>query len=375
MIVVATAGHVYHGKSTLVRALTDRDPDRLAEERRRGLTLDLGFAWCDLPSGRRAAFVDVPGHERYLHTMLAGLGPVRAALLVVAADQGWAAQSAEHADALAAFAVPHVLVVVTRCDLADPKATAALAHRELLARGFPAPTWVATSAHTGQGLDALRTALDQMSPAFSPSPGPVRLWVDRTFTVSGAGTVVTGTLLGGTLRVGDRVELCPSGGAGPIVTARGLHVCERSVSEASGPTRLAVNLRRVPVDAVPRGSALLSPDAWVTGSMVDVRLHARGAEPPALPAEVMCHIGTARRHARLRRLAHDLGQLRLSAPLPLHVGDRLVLRDPGTRAVLGATVLDPMPAPLAGRGAARRRRAATTGRSVRRPSASATSAA
>ncbi|MET8677162.1 selenocysteine-specific translation elongation factor [Streptomyces sp. NPDC004647] len=363
MIVVATAGHVDHGKSALVRALTGRDPDRLAEERRRGLTLDLGFAWCDLPSGRRAAFVDVPGHERYLHTMLAGLGPVRAALLAVAADEGWAAQTAEHADALAAFAVPQLILVITRCDLADPGPAAAVARRELLARGLPAPAPLATSAHTGRGLDALRTALDQLSPAFPASPGPVRLWVDRAFTVSGAGTVVTGTLLGGTLRVGDRVELCPSGVEGPIATVRGLQVCGRSVAEASGPTRLAVNLRRVPLDAVPRGSALLTPDAWVVSTLVDVRLHAPGASanppanPPALPAEVMCHLGTARRPARLRRLADDLGRLQLAAPLPLHVGDRLAVRDPAARTVLGATVLDPTPARIAGRGAAGRRRA------------------
>ncbi|MEV5778496.1 selenocysteine-specific translation elongation factor [Streptomyces antimycoticus] len=352
------AGHVDHGKSALVRALTGRDPDRLTEERRRGLTLDLGFAWCDLPSGRRAAFVDVPGHERYLHTMLAGVGPVRAALLVVAADQGWCAQTAEHADALAAFDVPHLLLVMTRCDLADPGPASALARRELLARGLPAPAPIATSARTGRGIHALRTMLDRFSPAFPPGPGPVRLWVDRAFTVSGAGTVVTGTLLGGTLRVGDRVELCPSGAEGTIATVRGLHVCERSVTQASGPTRLAVNLRRVPPNAVPRGSALLTPDTWVTSTLADVRLHTPGSEPAALPAEVMCHLGTARRPARLRRLADHLARLRLSAPLPLHVGDRLAVRDPGTRTVLGATVLDPMPARIAGRGAAARLRAA-----------------
>ncbi|MBL1096677.1 selenocysteine-specific translation elongation factor [Streptomyces coffeae] len=358
MIVAATAGHVDHGKTSLIHALTGRDPDRLAEERRRGLTLDLGFAWCDLPSGRRAAFVDVPGHERYLHTMLAGLGPVRTALLVVAADQGWSAQSAEHADALAAFAVPEILLVITRCDLADPEPAAATARRELLARGLRTAAPVAVSAHTGQGLDALRTALDQLTPDRSPRPGPVRLWADRAFTVSGTGTVVTGTLLGGTLRVGDRVELCASGVPGTAATVRGLQVCERDVSSASGPTRLAVNLRRVPVDAVPRGTALLTPDAWVSSTLVDLRLHTHDADPAPLPGEVMCHLGTARRPARLRRLSDDLAQLRLSAPLPLHVGDRLVLRDPGTRRLLGATVLDPMAERITGRGAAGRRRAA-----------------
>lgn len=358
MIVVATAGHVDHGKSSLVRALTGRDPDRLAEERRRGLTLDLGFAWCGLPSGRQAAFVDVPGHERYLHTMLAGLGPVRTALLVVAADKGWAAQSAEHADALAALAIPQLLLVITRCDLADPEPTAAIARREVRVRGLPSPATVATSAHTGEGLVALRTELDRFAAAIPPGPGPVRLWVDRAFTVSGAGTVVTGTLPGGTLRTGDRLEVCPSGAEGEIATVRGLQVCERTVTKASGPTRVAVNLRRVPTEAVPRGSALLTPGTWATSTLLDVRLHSPGEHPPSLPAEVMCHLGTARRRARLRRLADDLGRLQLSAPLPLHVGDRIAIRAPATRVVVGATVLDPMPAPFAGRGAAQRRTAA-----------------
>ncbi|MEU6082918.1 selenocysteine-specific translation elongation factor [Streptomyces sp. NPDC047108] len=368
MIVVATAGHVDHGKSSLIRALTGRDPDRLAEERRRGLTLDLGFAWCDLPGGPRAAFVDVPGHERYLHTMLAGLGPVRAALLVVAADEGWAAQSAEHADVLAALAVPHLILVITRSDLADPEPAAAAARRRLRARGLPVAATVATSARTGDGLDALRTALGRLAPAFPPAPGPVRLWVDRAFSLPGAGTVVTGTLPTGTLRAGDRVELCPARTQDSVGVVRELHVCERAVADATGPTRVAVNLRRVTLDAVPRGTALLTPDAWVTTTETDIRLHGTGnAQPPALPEAVMCHIGTARRPARLRRLADDLARLRLSAPVPLHVGDRLAVRDPSSRVVLGATVLDPMPAPFSGRGAAARRRTvleSATGRPV-----------
>lgn len=226
MIVAATAGHVDHGKSALIHALTGRDPDRLADERRRRLTLDLGFAWCDLPSGRRAAFVDVPGHERYLHTMLAGLGPVRTALLIVAADQGWAAQTAEHADALAALAVPHLVLVITRSDVARPEPAASAARRELCARGLPAPAPVVTSAHTGRGLNALRAALDRLPAAPAPGPRPVRLWVDRAFTIPGAGTVVTGSLPEGTLRVGEVLELCPTSAQEAPATIRELHVCE-----------------------------------------------------------------------------------------------------------------------------------------------------
>lgn len=358
MIVAATAGHVDHGKTALVQALTGTALDRLVEERHRGLTLDLGFAWCDLPSGRRAAFVDVPGHERYLRTMLSGLGPVRAALLVVAADQGWAMQSAEHADVLAALGIPQILLVISRCDLADPEATASTAYREMRRRGLSPVASVAVSAHTGQGLDALRAALDQLSPPRPPRSSPVRLWVDRAFTVSGAGTVVTGTLQEGTLRVGDQLALSPAGSQKVPATVRGLQVCEQSVAEAPGPTRVAVNLRRVPVDAVPRGSALLTPDAWVTSAVVDVRLHQLGEITPMLPARVMCHVGTARRPARARQIAEDLAQLRLEKPLPLHVGDRLALRNPTTRDLFGATVLDPMPTPVAGHRAVQKRRLA-----------------
>src|SRR6185312_9692733 len=213
MQVVATAGHVDHGKSTLVRALTGMEPDRWAEERRRGMTIDLGFAWTTLRSGAEIAFVDVPGHERFVTTMLAGVGPVPAVVLVVAADEGWMPQSAEHVDALSALGVRHGLLVVTRSDLLEPdlardEARAHLAGTPLA--GIPA---VCVSAVTGEGMDDLRAALDDLAAALPvpDSRADVRLWVDRAFTIRGAGTVVTGTLPAGRLRVDDELELIGAG--------------------------------------------------------------------------------------------------------------------------------------------------------------------
>src|SRR3712207_3930312 len=191
MHVLATAGHVDHGKSTLVRALTGMEPDRWAEERRRGTTIDLGFAWTTLPSGRTVAFVDVPGHERFVGTMLAGVGPVPAVLLVVAADEGWMPQSAEHVDALSALGVREGLLVISRSDLMEPDLALADAREHLAGTPLADVPAVAVSAATGAGMPALRRALDDLV-ARLPAPDPgadVRLWVDRAFTIRGAGTV------------------------------------------------------------------------------------------------------------------------------------------------------------------------------------------
>jgi selenocysteine-specific elongation factor len=361
--VVATAGHVDHGKSTLVRALTGMEPDRWAEERRRGMTIDLGFAWTALPSGDTVAFVDVPGHERFVSTMLAGVGPVPAVVLVVAADEGWMPQSAEHLDALEALGVRHGLLVVTRADLLDPELALADAQERLAGSALGELPAVSVSAATGAGLAELRTALDELV-AGLPDPDPagdVRLWVDRAFTIRGAGTVVTGTLAGGTLRPDD--ELVLAGPAGSrTVPVRGLQSLGEPVARAGGVSRVAVNLRGLPLDAVARGDALLTPGAWLTTADLDVRLHGvRGAEPDpdVLPRELTLHIGSAAVSARVRPLGTgDTVRLRLRHPLPLRIGDRAVLRDPGRRQVAaGATVLDVRPPALARRGAAARRAA------------------
>ncbi|MGA5309343.1 selenocysteine-specific translation elongation factor [Micromonospora taraxaci] len=350
MFVVATAGHVDHGKSTLVRALTGMEPDRWAEERRRGMTIDLGFAWTTLPSGGTVAFVDVPGHERFVPNMLAGVGPVPAALIVVAADEGWMPQSAEHLAALDALGVAYGLLAVTRADLADPGPAMARARAEIAATSLGAVPAVAVSGLTGAGLPELRAALDRLA-AGLPAPvvdDPVRLWVDRSFTVRGSGTVVTGTLGGGRLRVGDELEVA---GADEPVRVRGLHSLGEARPELTAVARVAVNLRGTPRDRLGRGDALLTPGRFHSTDLVDVRL--TGDPAADLPATLTLHVGSAAVPVRVRPLGPDTVRLRLARPLPLLVGDRALLRDPGRHHVTGGVrVLDVAPPPLARRGAA-----------------------
>ena len=361
MHVLATAGHVDHGKSTLVRALTGMEPDRFAEERRRGMTIDLGFAWTDLPSGS-VAFVDVPGHERFVTTMLAGVGPVPAVLLVVAADEGWMPQTGEHVDALVALGVRHGLLVITRSDLMEPELAREDARERLAGTPLEGISDVAVSAATGTGMDALRTAVDDLVTALPPADdaADVRLWVDRGFTIRGAGTVVTGTLGAGRVQVDDELELATA--AGPRrITVRGLHSLGAPVAEARGVARVAVNLRGVPRDAVARGDALLTPDAWLPVTTLDGRLSSvggRGIDAGTLPGELTLHIGSVATAARVRPLGADTVRLHLGRPLPLRIGDRAVLRDPGRREVAaGLVVLDVRPPELRRRGAASARAA------------------
>jgi len=353
--VIATAGHVDHGKSTLVRALTGMEPDRWAEERRRGMTIDLGFAWTTLPSGATVAFVDVPGHERFVPNMLAGVGPVPAALVVVAADGGWMPQSAEHLAALDALGVRYGLLAVTRSDLADPTPALAQARAHLAESSLGHVEAVAVSGATGAGLDELGKALDRLV-ARLPVPdtaAPVRLWVDRSFTIRGSGTVVTGTLGAGSIRVGDALELAASH---RLVRVRGLQSLGAPAQQATGVARVAVNLRGVERTEIRRGDALVSPDRFQLTDLVDVRLH--GDPVGTLPPEVTLHAGSAAVIASVRPLGTDTARLRLSAPLPLRIGDRALLRDPGRHHVAGGvTVLDVVPPPLRRRGAAAARAA------------------
>jgi selenocysteine-specific elongation factor len=353
MHVIATAGHVDHGKSTLVRALTGMEPDRWAEERRRGMTIDLGFAWTTLPTGPTVAFVDVPGHERFVPNMLAGVGPVPAVLFVVAADEGWMPQSREHLEALHALNVQHGLLAVTRSDLMDPELAREEALEHLAGSSLGRIPAVCVSAVTGAGLDELRAALGSQV-AGLPAPdvdADVRLWVDRAFTIHGAGTVVTGTLTGGTLHVGDELEMGPGGRR---VGVRGLQSLGVPVKSVPPVARVAVNLRGVPRETVRRGAALLTPGTWLATCTVDVRLSPGPAAE--LPRQVVLHTGTAAVPARVRPLGVDTARLGLAQPLPLRIGDRALLRDPGTRRVpAGVTVLDVAPPVLRRRGAARAR--------------------
>jgi selenocysteine-specific elongation factor len=353
MHVVATAGHVDHGKSSLVRSLTGRDPDRYAEEQRRGLTLDLGFAWTTLPSGAHLAFVDVPGHERFVATMLAGVGPVPAVVFVVAADAGWQPQSEEHLAAIDALGARHGLLVVTKADLADPQPVIQVACARLGGTSLAGIPAVAVSTVTGAGLDDVRQALDVLVAAMPvpDSAAPVRLWVDRSFSIKGAGTVVTGTLGAGTLAVGDELVVVPSGRR---VTVRGLQSQEAAHERLRPVSRAALNLRGIDRESVGRGDALVTPGAWTVTSEVDVLL-----DPDVvLPAEPLVHIGSAAVAARVRPLGPGAARLRLVSALPLHVGDRLLLRDPGSRQVMPVDVVDLAPLPLARRGDAGRLAAA-----------------
>jgi selenocysteine-specific elongation factor len=361
--VVATAGHVDHGKSTLVRALTGMEPDRWAEERRRGMTIDLGFAWTTLPSGTTIAFVDVPGHERFVTTMLAGVGPVPAVLLVVAADEGWMPQSTEHVEALGALGVRHGLLVVTRSDLMEPDLALEEAREHLAGTALAGIRHVCVSAATGAGLDDLRTELERLASQM-PVPDPaadVRLWVDRAFTIRGAGTVVTGTLPAGTLAAHDELELFPVGGEAGRTTVRALQSLGADTERVSGVARVAVNLRALPRDAVGRGDALVTPGRWQRTDLLDIRVVGlRGAAPDTsdLPTQLVLHIGSAAVAARVRPLGRDTARLRLRHPLPLRIGDRAVLRDPGRRRVVaGVLALDVRPPDLRRRGAAARRAA------------------
>ncbi|HEX6874645.1 MAG TPA: selenocysteine-specific translation elongation factor [Nocardioidaceae bacterium] len=356
MHVIATAGHVDHGKSTLVRALTGSDPDRLEEEHRRGLSIELGYAWTDLPPVGEVAFVDVPGHERFISTMLAGVGPVPAVLFVVAADDPWMPQAAEHLAALDALGVCHGVVAVSRADLADPGPAVARAEAQLSTTSLAGAPVVPVSGHTGSGLEELRRHLVRLVERL-PDPDPtaaVRLSVDRRFTIKGAGTVVTGTLPAGTVRVGDTLS---SGST--TFRVRGVQSLGRPREAAAGVARVALNLTGDDPGELERGSPLTTPDAWHHTDVVDVRVAARGADasPPERP---LLHIGATSVATHCRPLSDDLVRLRLDRPLPLRVGDRALLRDPGSRQVWGAAVLDPAPPALRRRGAAGMRARALT---------------
>lgn len=364
MYVLATAGHVDHGKSTLVNALTGMQPDRWEEEQRRGLTIDLGFAWTTLPSGRDLAFVDVPGHERFLGNMLAGIGPAPAVMLVVAADEGWQAQTTDHLDALNALGKSTGLVVLSRADRADEarrKEVTAEIRRRLAHTSLAQAPICAVSAHTGEGMDVLRRSLDEVLDTL-PAPNPdarTRLWIDRAFSISGAGTVITGTLTAGTLRRGDEVELLLKGQRNPQrATIRGLQSEEEALAEVGPTRRVAVNLRGIEASQIRRGDLLLAPiHSWPLTDSIDVRRLPRISEHTLdeAPQELAAHIGTLELQVRLRPFGKEHARLQLPYPLPLQITDRLVLRAPGHHAVFsGVEVIDLSPAPLARRGDAAR---------------------
>ncbi len=354
--VIGTAGHVDHGKSALVLALTGTDPDRLAEEKARGLTIDLGFAWSSLPSGREVGFVDVPGHERFVHNMLAGVGGVDCALFVVDASEGWRPQSAEHLAILDLLGIATGVVALSKVDLVDDgtraSVTEAVAAR-IAGTSLAGAAIVPTSAPNGIGLDELRSALDQALDRIPEPPdrGRPRLAVDRVFSVRGSGTVVTGTLIGGTFESDVEAELLP---AGRRVRIRALQSHGRPVTVADPARRLAVNLAGVGTDGVNRGDVLVLPNQWRPTRTVDCRLRCLASAPAPLRGRgaYLLYAGAAETATRLQPLdTHEVGpgeaalvRLHLEHPLVLDLGEPVVLRDTGRdETVGGGTVLDPFP--------------------------------
>jgi selenocysteine-specific elongation factor len=330
-LTVGTAGHVDHGKTWLVRALTGKDTDRLPEEQERGISIDLGYAPLELPDGRRLSLVDVPGHERFVRNMVAGATGIDLFLLVIDAAEGARPQTHEHLAILRLLGIDRGVVAVTKADAVDEE-TLALAveeARELV----PEAGVVAVSAKTGQGLDELRAALAAVAAERAPGDAPTRLYVDRVFTLRGIGTVVTGTLWSGTIGEGDELRVEP---AGLDARVRSVQVHDRGVERAQAGQRVAVALPGIERDRLSRGDALVAPGAYSVTYRLDIALQ----ELTEVPAAVTVHLGTADVPARVARRGR-FAQLRLERPLVAARGDRVVLRTRTT--VGGGTVLDPRP--------------------------------
>ncbi|HWF50179.1 MAG TPA: selenocysteine-specific translation elongation factor [Solirubrobacteraceae bacterium] len=332
-LTVGTAGHIDHGKTALVEALTGVDTDRLPEEKERGITIALGFAPLILPSGRVLSLVDVPGHERLLRVMVSGASGIDLFLLVVAADDGVMPQTIEHLRVLEALDVRRGVVAVTKSDLADPE----LAMAEV-AELLPDTTIIACSARTGAGLPELAAALERTAahtPSRAADTRPAVLHVDRVFTIRGAGTVVTGTLWSGVIRRGERLTLFPGERAARV---RGVQVHDRAVEAAAAGQRVAVNLAGLERRAVSRGDVLADPGAPVT---LTHRLEVRLTLDEALRdrERVQLHHGTRATPARAIRLDEDLWQLRTERPLIAADGDRVVVRRIAPPDTLGGGVI------------------------------------
>lgn len=338
MFVIGTAGHVDHGKSALVLALTGIDPDRLPEEKQRGLTIDLGFAWLQLPSGRQVSIIDVPGHERFIKNMLAGVGGIDLAILVVAADESVMPQTREHLAILDLLGVEHGLVAISKKDLVDDEwleLVVADVEDTVEPTTLADAPILAVSAVTGEGLAELLATIDRLIDEIPPKQdiGRPRLSIDRIFTMTGFGTVVTGTLVDGSLSVGQGVEIVPPGLRSRI---RGLQSHQESIEQASPGHRLAINLSGIAANAVSRGDVVTTP-GWLTPTTaVDARLRLLDhlSAPLAHNVPVSFHTGAAEAMGRLRLLESDelqpgatgWAQVHLDRPLAIARGDLFILR-------------------------------------------------
>ena len=358
-VVMGSAGHIDHGKTSLVRALTGIDCDRLEEEKRRGITIELGFAWCDLPGGERLGIVDVPGHERFVKNMVAGAAGIDFVMLVIAADEGVMPQTREHLEICSLLGIRHGFVALTKIDMVDEE-WLELAKDDIAAfvRGSfleNAPVYSVSSV-TGQGVGELKRHILSLAGELAPRRRNdlFRLPVDRVFTMKGHGTVVTGTLISGALHVGDEVVLEPSGIAS---RARGLQSYGSAAGDGRAGTRAAVNLQGLEVGDIRRGEVLARPGTLFPSERWFVRMQCLSSSPRALRhrTEVHLHHGTKELFARLHFFGRDrlnpgehaLAELRLSEPLVGVFADRCVLRAfSPLRTVAGALVLHPFGLPL-----------------------------
>jgi selenocysteine-specific elongation factor len=346
MFVIGTAGHVDHGKSALVQALTGIDPDRLQEEKDRGMTIDLGFAWIRLPGGTEVSIVDVPGHERFIKNMLAGVGGIDLALLVIAADEGVMPQTREHLAILDLLGVQRGVLVVTKSDLVEPDfLDLVAADVEDVVKGttLESSPLVRCSAVTREGLDELLDVIEQRLSETEPKRdlGRPRLPIDRVFTIAGFGTVVTGTLIDGTLSVGQEVEIVPAVEGGHLTTLRsrlrGIQTHRSKVEQSEPGTRTAANLANIEPDQLSRGQVVTTPGWLRPSEAVDVRLKALESlgRPLRHNLNVTFHSLAAEAPARLRLLEVDemlpgeetWAQLRLYKPTAVLKGDRFIIRD------------------------------------------------
>jgi selenocysteine-specific elongation factor len=350
MPIIGTAGHVDHGKSTLVQALTGRDPDRWAEEKERGLTIDLGFAWTHL-GDEAVGFVDVPGHERFIKNMLAGVGGLDVALFVVAADEGWMPQSEEHLVVLDLLEVSHGVIALTRVDLADADLIE-LSNIDIAEHvaGTVAESWpvVEVSATTGTGIDDLITSLLEAL-AFAGPPRDLRrprMWIDRAFGIAGAGVVATGTLVDGSISLGERLQCFPGG----PVRVRGIQSHETDRETVGPGTRTAANLAGIDRSDLDRGTLLAPPGSigMTDRFLALLRFPLRSEDDVSDRGAYHVHLGTTTVPARIRILkAHTAPPaviVTTTSPIPLTMGDRFILRDTGRRHIVaGGTILDPTP--------------------------------
>ena len=354
--VICTAGHVDHGKSTLINALTGIDPDRWAEEKRRGLTIDLGFAKADRKDNGLVSFIDVPGHERFLKNMLAGVGAVDGCLFVVDSTEGWKPQSEEHLRILNLLGVRKGLIALTKVSLADDdlREIVSLEIKDHLKGTFleSAPI-IPVDSITGVGIDSLTTELEKMledTPVAKDNDRP-RLWIDRVFTVKGAGTVVTGTLTGGSLKVDDEIIINPQNF---VTRIRSLQSHDEQIPNIGPGSRIAINLANIDHRSIGRGSVITNPEQWFLTSTFDAELNVL----PSIEHEVsrrgayLAYIGTKEEFVKVRVLGDEvipagskgLVRVYMNEKLPLMLGDRLILRESGRNETIGgAIVLDPDP--------------------------------